>query len=96
MTKATKATKAQAMRVASKFGMILDESVTGVIDQSGNVTFDHPTHSFGDDCRSITVSGHQPMSELWAEAIARMQEECPALRRCTDPDCDYHTEQKDY
>ena len=84
------ATKAQALKVAAKFGMVLDGTVTGVVGHCGNVTFDHPTHSFNHDCRSITVSGFQPMPELWGEAIERMKDECPHLNPCTDPNCDYH------
>jgi hypothetical protein len=84
------ATKQAALALAAKFGLELDESVTGRIGESGTVTFDHPTHSFGGDCRSITVSGFQPMAELWQEAIDRMREEGPHLTPCTCPDCDYH------
>ena len=83
-------TKANAMKVAARFGMVLDESVTGKIGECGCVTFDHPTHSFGGDCRSITVSGYQPMSELWQEAAVRMEDECGDLVPCDDLTCDYH------
>lgn len=89
------ATKAQAMRAAETLGLELDEAVSGVIDGVGTVTFDHPTHSFGGDCYSITVSGDRPMGELWAEAIERMLAECGYMRPCTDPACDYHHEHDD-
>ena len=90
MTKARNATKRQALATARRLGMVLDESVTGRIGEFGCVTLDHLTHSFGGDCRSITCSGYQPMSELWAEAIARMDDECGDLVPCADPQCDYH------
>lgn len=88
----SKATKAQALKVGAKFGLVLDDTVSGVIDGVGTVTFDHPTHALGCDCTSITVSGYRPMAELWAEAIERIKEECRDLRPCTNPDCDYHHE----
>jgi hypothetical protein len=84
------ASRAQAMAAARRFGMILDESVTGKIGECGCVTFDHPTHSFGGDCRSITVSGYQSMSDLWGEAIDRINEEGPGLVPCDNPACEYH------
>lgn len=84
-------TRAKALRTASRFGLILDESVSGKIDDNMTVTFDHPTHSFGGDCRSITVSmSGVRASEVWAEAIDRMEIEGPYLTPCTCGDCDYH------
>lgn len=85
------ATKARALRVARHYGMVLDEANSGKIEESASVIFDHPTHSFGDDCRSITVSGYTTMGVLWAEAIERMEAECPFLMQCKDPDCEYHS-----
>lgn len=84
------ATKAQALRVAQKFGMVLDDVNSGMIGRNGTVIFDHPTKSFDGDCRSITVSGYTTMGVLWAEAIERMEAECPNLVPCDDPGCDYH------
>lgn len=93
MTRQTEptATKAQALRVAQKFGMVLDGANTGKIGESATVIFDHPTKSFDGDCRSITVSGYTSMAVLWAEAIERMENECPHLVPCRAPDCDYHS-----
>jgi succinate dehydrogenase/fumarate reductase flavoprotein subunit len=86
------ATKAQALRVANRFGMVLDEDNSGKIGETATVIFDHPSKSFDGDCRSITVSGHTTMGILWAEAIERMEGECPHLVLCSDPECDYHND----
>jgi hypothetical protein len=83
------ATKAQALAVAAKYGFVLDESVSGKIGLWFMVTFDHPTHNIGGDCRSIHVEDISG-SVAWAEAIERMEDEAPLLERCTDPDCEYH------
>lgn len=93
-------TKAKALRVAAKFGMVIDESVTGRVGDCFLITLDHPTHSFGGDCRSIHVedygSGDRSAATCaWAEAIDRMEADCPGLKPCTDPDCDYHARDAD-
>lgn len=89
------ASKQQALRVAKRFGLELDESVTGLIGGSFALTFDHPTHSFGGDCRSIHVCDYgsgdiTPAQSAWSEAIERMEDEGPHLEPCIDPECDYH------
>ena len=89
-------TKQKARRVADKFGMVIDEGVTGQIGPCYMITIDHPTHSFSGDCRSIHVedygSGDRTASTCaWSDAIDRMQAEGPLLEPCTDPDCDYHS-----
>lgn len=93
-------TKRKALAVAAKFGFVLDESTSGQIGLDFTACFDHPTHSIGDDCRSITVSsypgadaaGHPQTASwhTWSEAIERMEAEGPLLIPCTDPDCEYH------
>lgn len=92
--------KTQAMRVARKFGFVLDESVTGLIGSCYSITLDHPTHSINGDCRSIHVSDYgsgntSPARAAWAEAIERMEDEGPLLVPCADPECDYHADIND-
>lgn len=84
--------KDKALKAAAKFGLVLDEGVTGKIGECGTVTFDHPTHSFAGDCRSITVSGYAAMPVLWQEAFERINEEGPLLQPCECCECDYHNE----
>jgi hypothetical protein len=90
-------TKAKALKVAARFGFVLDETVSGKVGDNFSVTFDHPTHSIEYDCRSICVSdyGNAHTSAAvcaWSEAIERMEHEGQFLELCTDPDCEYHTE----
>lgn len=90
-------TKAKALKVAARFGFVLDESCSGLMSGCYTVVFDHPTHSIGFDCRSITVSDYgsgaiTPAQAAWSEAIERMEAEGPLLEPCTDPECDYHHE----
>lgn len=87
------ATKQQALRAAKEFGFVLDESVTGKFGLFYLITFDHPTHSMSGDCRSIHVEDTSA-SVAWEEAIGRMCDEEPYLEPCTDPDCEYHSEEK--
>lgn len=89
------ATKAQALRVAAKYGLVLDETVSGLFGGCYLITLDHPTKSFGGDCRSIHVEDYgtgdrSAASCAWQEAIERINAEGPLLEDCTDPDCDYH------
>lgn len=89
-------TKAKAQAVAERFGFELDEQNSGAEPVGFTVIFDHPTHSIGGDCRSITCSwftgdaGRTPAQSAWSEAIDRMESDGPILERCVDPDCDYH------
>lgn len=83
------ATKQQALRTAARFGFVLDESVSGKTGIWGAATFDHPTHSFAGDCRSIH-SEDTDMATVWAECIERMEDEGQFLEPCTDPECEYH------
>lgn len=90
-------TKRAALAVAARFGFELDELNSGAIGGNYAVTFDHPTHSIGGDCRSIHVQDYgsgriTPAQAAWAEAIERMEAEGPLLTPCTDPDCEYHHE----
>jgi hypothetical protein len=91
-------TKAKALAVAKRFGFVLDTVNSGPEPIGYTVVFDHPTHSFAGDCRSITCAnftgsnGRTAAQESWAEAIERMESEAPLLESCTDPDCDYHAE----
>jgi hypothetical protein len=82
-------TKQQALAVARRFGFELDESVSGKVGMWFMITFDHPTHSIGGDCRSIHVEDISG-AVAWAEAIERMESEGPLLERCADPECEYH------
>ncbi|MFA5488833.1 MAG: hypothetical protein WC284_06390 [Candidimonas sp.] len=84
------ATKQAAMRVAAKFGMVMDEMHSNKIGSCSTVIFDHPSHSLSGECRGITVSGYQSMASAYAEAIERMEAECVDMEECTDPDCEYH------
>ena len=86
------ATKAQALRVASKFGFVLDETVSGKIGWFMLITFDHPTHSISGDCRSIHVEDTSA-SRAWEEAIERMNAEGPHLVKCNNSSCEYHGEE---
>ena len=85
------ATKAQALKVANKFGFQLDESVSGMIGHSSMATFDHPTHSIAGDCRSIHDCDTS-MSITWANCIERMKNEGPLLTFCNNSKCEYHNE----
>lgn len=95
-------TRRAALAVAARFGFVLDERNSGQTGLDFTTIFDHPTHSIGGDCRSITVSSypgsniagvHQTASQnTWREAIERMKAEGPLLEPCTDPGCDYHNE----
>lgn len=90
-------TKAKALRVAARFGFVLDEANSGKIGDCFMLTFDHPTHSIAGDCRSIHVSDYgtgdrSPAQCAWAEAIERMESEGELLEPCTNPDCEYHAE----
>ncbi len=92
-----KGTRQNALAVARRFGFVLDESVSGPAGIYFMVTFDHPTHSIGGDCRSIHVedygSGSRSAAECcWSDAIERMEDEGKLLEPCTDADCDYHHE----
>lgn len=89
-------TKAKALRVAKRYGFVLDESVSGLVGDCFTVCLDHPTHSIAGDCRSITESnfggGGQTAAQCaWADTIERMEEEGPLLERCEDPECEYHS-----
>lgn len=77
-------------KLAESLGFVLDESVSVKIGTCATITLDHPTHSFGGDCRSITVSGHTSISVLWKEIKERLDEEAKFLTPCTDPNCEYH------
>jgi hypothetical protein len=88
--------RSKATRIAKQFGMVIDEGVTGNFGGCYMITIDHPTHSFGGDCRSIHVADYgsgdrSPSQCAWAEAIDRMSDECRFLEPCTDADCDYHS-----
>jgi hypothetical protein len=86
------ATKQQALRVAARHGFVLDETVSGPMGVAGGMaTFDHPTHSFAGDCRSIHDVDIS-MDKVWANCIERMEREADLLTPCTDPDCEYHEE----
>ncbi len=89
------ATKQQALRVAAKFGFILDEVNSGSIGTNYALTFDHPTHSIGADCRSIHISDYGNANQsaascAWQEAVERMEAEGPLLEKCQLDDCEYH------
>lgn len=93
-------TKAKALAVARKFGLVLDERNSGLIGHCYTVILDHPTHSFSGDCRSITVSDYgsgdvTPAQAAWSEAIERMQSEAPFLEPCPVADCDYHSNESE-
>lgn len=86
--------KANVLRAAARFGLVLDEGVSGRCEDTYTVTLDHPTDSFAGDCRSITVSmTGVPAAQVWAEVLDRILTEGPLLRPCTCPDCDYHDEE---
>jgi hypothetical protein len=83
------------MKVAERFGLVVDDGVTGNFGGCFLITLDHPTHSFGGDCRSIHVEdcgtgSRSPADCAWADAIERMNDEGPLLEPCLDPECDYH------
>jgi hypothetical protein len=98
-------TRAKALSVAASFGFVLDELNSGQIGLDFTAIFDHPTHSIGADCRSITVSSYPGPDDAgvfrtasyhtWSEIIERMEAEGPLLTPCTDPECDYHHEGDD-
>lgn len=83
------ATKTQALRIASKFGFELDESVSGPVGYSFMATFDHPTHTIAGDCRSIHDEDTS-MSFVWDNCIERIKAEGPLLKPCLDIECEYH------
>jgi hypothetical protein len=90
-------TKAKALKVAERFGFMLDELNSGKCGIWFSVVLDHPTHSIGYDCRSITVedagTGLKAAGACaWEEAIERMEAEGPLLTPCADPECEYHHE----
>jgi hypothetical protein len=87
--------RSEALKVAKKYGFVLDESVSGKVGDCFMITFDHPTHSIGHDCRSIHISDHGNANRsaalcAWSEAIGRMETEGQLLEECNDPDCEYH------
>lgn len=90
-------TKAKALAVASRYGFVLDETNSGKIGDVYTAIFDHPTHSLGRDCRSITESSYPPNAAayVWGECIKRMEIEGRCLRPCDDPECEYHHEEKE-
>lgn len=88
-------TRTSAMKVAARFGFVLDESVSGKVGDCFVLTLDHPTHSIGGDCRSIHVSDYGDANRsaaacAWAEAIERMEDEGPLLAPCNTAECEYH------
>lgn len=87
--------RATALRLAARYGFVLDESVSGRVGDSYSVTLDHPTHSIGGDCRSIHVSDYgnalrSASACAWEEVAERVCSEGPLLEPCTDPECEYH------
>ena len=84
----------QALSLASRFGFVLDETNSGP-DPGGGYTaiLDHPTHSIGGDCRSITETSYPPRAAafVWRSVMDRLNSEGPFLQKCEDPNCEYHT-----
>jgi hypothetical protein len=87
-------TKAKALAVARRYGIELDDSVSGRFGLYFMATFDHPTKSISGDCRSIHGEDISAPS-LWAEMIERMEAEGPMLEPCTDLNCEYHCDCSD-
>lgn len=93
-------TRAHALKVAARFGFVLDEATSGKVGLNYTVCLDHPTHSIGGDCRSIVCSSYPGADDdgvprtaswlAWNEAIGRMRDEGLQLVECTDHDCEYH------
>jgi hypothetical protein len=85
--------RAKALRIAARFGFVLDGQNSGC-DPGGGYTaiFDHPTHSIGADCRSITETSYPPRAAafVWNSVIERLEAEGPLLQKCSDAGCDYH------
>jgi hypothetical protein len=89
----TRVTKTQALAAAARFGFVLDEDNSGSEPLGGyTAILDHPTHSIGNDCRSITETSYPPRAAdfVWASILERVQAEGPLLKRCIDPECEYH------
>jgi hypothetical protein len=89
--------KSKALKIAAKYGFVLDESISGKIGDCFMITFDHPTHSLSGDCRSIHIedygNGDKSAAKCaWEEAVERLESEGQHLILCEDPDCDYHNE----
>jgi hypothetical protein len=85
--------RAKALALAARFGFVMDKSCSGSDPGGGyTVILDHPTHSIGCDCRSITETSYPPRAAafVWASIIERLESEGPLLQPCEDPDCEYH------
>lgn len=88
--------KKRTLALATYFGFVLDERNSGPDPMGYTAILDHPTHSIGGDCRSITETSYPPKAAdfVWRSMEERLLSEGPLLQPCSDPECDYHSEEE--